>query len=163
MKWGILAFAAYVLLSLVMDAMILHAAPPHLKGQEVLIAAAFLAFVQILAALSITGSILEGDEDDAIMFATTLSFVYVIYIVAILHALGKLQWFFEFAQSLASLLASAIVAFVAVASLPASSAALALSLAYLAIKLRRGDYQSAAMMLFFAFVSALALLFSLFF
>jgi len=161
MRRAVAAFAVYALLSVALDAIILLHLPRAEGVQDVLDKIIWLMTLQVLVALGIIESILRYSERGAVMLATAASLIYLMFIITALIAI--LRRLFEPALSAASLLASAIVAFVAVASLSASSVALALSLAYLAIELRRGDYQSAAKMLFFAFVSALALLFSLFF
>jgi len=158
MRRAVATFAVYALLSVALDAAILLCLPHGKGGQDALVMIASLMILQALIAFGIAKSILRGNEDDAIMLATAPSSMYLICAGLALFATGKLQWLSAFAQSAASLLASATAAFAASAGVPASSAALTLSLAHLVVKLRRGDYGGASLALFFAFISALALL-----
>jgi len=156
MRRAVAAFAVYALLSVALDAIILLHLPRAEDVQDVLDKIIWLMTLQVLVALGIIGSILHYRENSAVMLATAASSIYLMFIITALIAI--LRRLFEPALSAASLLASAIVALVAAASVPALSAALALSLAHLVVKLRRGDYGGASLALFFAFISALALL-----
>jgi len=158
MKAAIIAFGMYVLTAIALTATVLSAAPVAKKSPDAPLFALLWTFFNILTALLIVATIQQGKEDDAIMAATIFSFVYILFIVIVLHELGKLQWLYALISSVASQLASAAVAFIASAGAPISSGALALSLAYFAAKTLRRDYIGMARALFFAFTSALVLL-----
>jgi len=120
--------------------------------------APYVSLVHVLLAAVILKLILDGREDDAALIAFMFSLLCATVIVLYLIAMSW-QWLSQLFETAASLLASAAATFAANAGVPTSSATLALSTAYLAAKLRRKDYQGASLALFFAFASALALLF----
>jgi len=158
MKRAVTAFAAYVLLSVALDAMIMLRLPYAKNIQDALVMIALLIITQIAIALEIAKSIARNDEEYAITLAVLPSLTYFTCVALALYAAGKLQWLFALASSVASQLASAAAAFATGVGPLASSAALVLSLVTLASKLRSGDHSGAAWALFSAFASALLLI-----
>jgi len=154
MKRAVTAFAAYVLLSVVLDAMIMLRLPYAKNIQDALVMTALLIIIQIAIALEVAKSMARGDEEYAITLAVLPPLMYFACAALALYAAGKLQWL----SAAASQLASAAAAFATGAGPLALSAALALSLAAFASKLRGGDYGGAAWALFSAFASALLLI-----
>jgi len=144
-------FTAYLSLSLIFDFLML------LRGFSEGIV--LLVIPQVMTALLILGAILRGIKKGAADLAAVASLLHLIGILGVLaHAVAN--WLYPAIAAFTSWLNSAVLTLLTVHRTVALAIALATSLAAFAVKLYSKEYRAASLMLFIAYIIALALLFS---
>jgi len=164
MKNAIREFAAYVIMTVIVDAAIILPGLDYLKAKRegLLLVAVLMAAQASLGFMMLKWTLNNEHEWVEIWFAVTLLAYLIFYSPYLFAAAGRyFEPILSSAAAFASSLISATTALLTAVAAPASLAALALSLAYFTARLHSGDYRGAAKMLYLALISALALLFSL--